>query len=186
MSITIPQTTEQKIRTIAVYLHSRDYPKTGLTCIFDKFTKDKTTLEALAALASGKMINLHLEQKNPMASYVEILDDKGEPIKHQMIDDVKTSETFGVMHYEGQDKTCFEHLELLGWGDQSCPKCFEAYANRVCVKHDQSLAFCQKCRQDADKFRGMADILGHDKIINMILAEHKKQKAKEIQKWETE
>lgn len=175
--------TEQKVRQIARFVMSNDYPKIAITCIFDKFGHNRSTCEALTVLQCGKIIDTVFDKAIPRNSYIHILDNAGQKIKHQMIDSYPTSETFGVMYYDPNLSGCFEHLEYCVkytvWGKPNCLKCFAERAACICVRHNQSIVFCDKCRDMSKTFQRVAQLIGHERTVNRLLAISKQHMLKE-------
>lgn len=182
--------TEKKVKEIADYLFRNDYPRTGIIHVFEKFGGNNTTYEALAILCTGKMIRIDKSLgDSAYLTSLQLLDDKGQDIKHEICDTYPNSDTFGNWFYEtkGASFSCFEEHEKGLW-DFNCEKCKTEKASWICVSHNQSMLTCKQCRQTTQKYKKFIDDnkMPIDDFIKVLMDEHKnyliKRKGMELKK----
>jgi len=181
--IIISEQIENLAKKILQHMCKRHYASYSAVCLFRDFEKYRKEdfLGALAFLVQEKLL-AHKEKDKPVSlQYFELLYE-GKPIRHTMINDAVNSETFGQIFYENTKHSvlsCYEHLERSlteqtdGYDD--CQYCFSVIASCVCYDHNQSLAFCQKCREQAKQNKLEAERIGKDKFITQKLQEHNKK-----------
>lgn len=183
--------TEKKVKEIADFLFRNDYPRMGIIHVFDKFGGDKTTCEALAILCSGNMIRVDKSLgDSAYLTSIQLLDDRGQDIRHEVCDTYPNSDTFGNWFYETlrPSETCFEEHNKLGLWDYDCKKCQLEKASWMCVSHNQSMSTCQECRQTTLKFNESMKEgnMSTDDFIKILMSEHKnyliKRKGLELEK----
>lgn len=175
MNTQITKQTEAKVKSIGEYLFSNIYPATAITNLFDKFGNNDETIKALAILESGKMIRLDksLGDKASLMSF-HLLDDKGNDIKNEMVDSYFGSDTYGNWFYDSKREYCYEHLDqpLPLWND--CIKCFKEKASWICVSHNQSMVFCNKCKEITKSIKQDITKEMDEQFINELCKEHDK------------
>ncbi len=180
----------KKISKIVLFeMTKRHYPSVsfmGLTSAIEKQGYNETDiLRAYAFLMGNKLINV--VQKDPItSSFIELLDEKGIRIKHTMISGYSDN-MYGIIFYDAGSNyenpiSCHDHLteqvnQIKEIIDLSCVKCFNSRAQMICYLHNQSLEFCEKCKNLAKLHKIIAEEnedFGkvEDHYISKILKEH--------------
>ena len=159
----------------------------GCMSLMEKLIKEREhdesdVCKALAFLCSEKLLNLNETFKGPYAKYFELLDEDGHKIKNTMVGVYHDDESFGIIYYDPRDffkknTTCHEHLEqqvkqTKSIIDEKCVKCFEERAERICLAHNQSLEFCQKCKNTSNENLELGKILGFEQVWQKIKTAH--------------
>jgi len=174
-------------REILDRLTQRHYSRVSFHSLFDALRKEGYTerliCEALALMGSGKIIDLENENGKWYEATIILLDPKTqEPIKNTMVACYSDDPCYGVIYYEPKslgfkELTCWDHIDAQVEQtkmiiDPKCEKCFRESAQRVCLAHNQSLPFCEKCKQDAKDNHALAKIEGYEKTTDSIIKEH--------------
>ncbi len=147
----------------------RHYPSVsfmGLTHAIEKQGYTHTDiLRAYAFLSGNKLINV--VRKDPItSSFIELLDENGIRIKHTMISGYSDF-MYGIIFYDARSNyenpiSCHDHLDeqvkqIKEIIDEKCVKCFNERSQMICYLHDQSLEFCEKCKNLAELHKIQAE-----------------------------
>lgn len=181
MNPQITKEDEKQFRKIADYLFKREYPSVSFMGLVNKFGNTQSTMKALAMLQSGNMIKLNKDKHVSLTS-IQILDQHGKEIPNEMIDTYPTSETCFIWFkdYQSEDrKHCFDHLETIVKEKipyvKDCPKCLNEWGSHRCLAHNQSLIFCEQCKQQSKKLRALVcNELTFEQMERLVIDEHKK------------
>ena len=165
------QLVDDLVKEIGEFLFKRSYPKTSLTQIFKKFPEMDETCRALAILEGGGMIRLnHNKGESIFLANVEILDSKGEPIRHAVIQDNPDSPVFGNWFYDASG-FCINH----DLANENCLKCQQVENSRICVNHKRVISKCDRCKEATRQYKILiCDELSHEDFINLSIQQHKK------------
>ena len=165
--------------------HRSRFCAVSLMEILMKTHSEKEVCKALAFMCSEKLLDLTKKFKGTYGQYFELLDEDGKQIKNTMIGCYHDDQSFGIIYYKPSDifeKTidCHEHLEeqvkqTKSIIDEKCAKCFEERAQRICLEHNQSLEFCEKCQKQAEEFLEIGKTIGFEKVWEKIKKEHHAQ-----------
>lgn len=182
-TFTITKTIEDIAKEAIKIMTKRHYSKYSCSSLFNdlkQYSQDDI-VKALTLLTAEGFIKLDQSLGKHVSLWAFQLLDNGKPIKNTMINDAINSDTYGAIYYSPEKEiTCYDHLEeslaqsrLIA--NQECVKCFESESQCICIKHNQSLTFCEQCRQEAKLNKSLADTLGHDEFTRQKLADHNKR-----------
>ena len=146
---------EKMSKDIISYLIKHS-PSRAVTRVMDKFNPDfretkkldPCFLHAMSMLQQGKMIKLDNKHKNATLAAFVLLDDNGQPLPHETIDNTYESPTFGnwiTTPYEQVLHTmCYDHFEK-GFPVPDCSECEKEIIGTICQSHNNPLRRCKEC-----------------------------------------
>src|SRR3990167_2313559 len=120
---------------------SRHYPKTSVIDVMTFLPNQNDTLKAVCFLTVHKFIRIDESMGNHVSlkSFV-LLDDKGQDLKHELIDSLYESKTFGC--FMKDENRTYAKCDHLIPDQENCSECRIEDDSQICAYHDTQLNKC--------------------------------------------
>ena len=183
---------EKMSKKIISYMIERS-PSTNAAKLMEKFSPefketkqlDPVFAHSMAMLEQGKLIRLDNKHKlASLASFV-LLDDKGEPIPYETIDNEYSSPTFGnwisTPYEQVLNPMCYDHHDK-GFPVKDCAECEKQIIGTKCQEHDNPLRRCAECTAFTTLLKMVIDEPHAERWIHEAIKSRKAKNLEDFQK----
>lgn len=165
----------------------KNSPSVAVTKVFEKFSPNYKTskqldpclMHCLAMLQEGKLIKMENKHKSAYSAAFVLLDDKGDALPYETIDNLYKSPTFGNWISTPYEKVChdmcYDHYQDKTFPRADCAECEKEVLSTICKEHSTPLRRCSRCATFTSILKDVVEAKDAEMWISSHIAETKKR-----------